>query len=153
VAAQHGAAKRRAAKRGETPGGETPGGPARGGGLPELWAERSAESRAAERPDVFLSAEQERPTGWMLPDDAWLGGSARLAGQPGTDEERLAVLERALERYRSVIGFQQERIRQDQAKLEEARAEIARLQARLREPPARPQGRGGLGAESPRREE
>jgi chromosome segregation ATPase len=50
-----------------------------------------------------------------------------------SSEEKMRLLEQALDRYRSVIEFQQERIRSDQEELRAARAEIERLEQALRE--------------------
>jgi len=64
--------------------------------------------------------------------DAWLADPQRLESDLLlTTAGKMRILERALERYWSVIEFQQERILQNQLELQAAREEIERLRGEL----------------------
>jgi hypothetical protein len=97
----------------------------------------------------FLAEQRPLPTGLEESPDAWVGDARRLQGELlMTNEEKLRLLEQALDRYRSVIEFQQERIRTDQEELREARAEIERLERALDESGFRARKRPLAGAEA-----
>jgi hypothetical protein len=84
--------------------------------------------------DPFLAQRPESTVGFDESQGAWLGDPRRLRSELLTSsEDKMWLLEQALDRYRSVIEFQQEQIRQDQEDLEAARAEIERLEQQLRE--------------------
>jgi hypothetical protein len=79
-------------------------------------------SEAVDR-DVFLSYSSGI-------QDEQLKAALDAAGAV-TDAERIEILERALERYRSAIDYQQEQIRRIQDDLRQVREENARLRQRL----------------------
>lgn len=97
----------------------------------------------------FLAEQRSLRTGLEESPDAWVGDARRLQEELlMTSEEKMRLLEQALDRYRSVIEFQQERIRRDQEELRAARTEIERLERALHESGFRARERPPAGAEA-----
>jgi hypothetical protein len=110
--------------------------PSRNGSADRTGRAEPSDVHPAVSSQAFLSADPTPPPDWSREEDAWVGQPQALATEPLTADQHVALLERALERYRGVIAFQQERIRQDQIELEAARVEIERLERLLGDVPA-----------------